>query len=182
MSTSRSPGRLVATGGLLTALSILIMLAERLLPVGTLFVHLLLSFVMLAAIQLLGTAGAAAVWLATAVLAQLLAGPPVSLVYAFVSGSYPLLKRVLESRVKGRALRLVLKAPVAALLAALLYVAARLVGLADPLAAAVRRWPGLPWPWLAVPVLLAAFYVYDLLLDRAQTPLAELLRLLGLRS
>ncbi len=180
MSAVRSPGRLAATGGLLTAFSVLIMLAERLLPVGTLFVHLLLSLVMQAAIQLLGTGGAAAVWLATAVLAQLLAGPPVSLVFAFVSGSYPLLKSLLDSRVERRVPRFILKSAIAALLGALLYAAARFVGLVDPLLVLSRRWPGLPWSWIAVPALLAGFIVYDLLLDRALEPLVEFLRQIGL--
>ncbi|MDI9469313.1 MAG: hypothetical protein QM296_03810 [Bacillota bacterium] len=180
MAAARRPGRLAATGGLLTALSILVMVAERLLPVGTLFSHLLLSILMLAAILLLDIKGAAAVWIATSVLAQLLLGPPISLVFTLVSGCYPLIKNALERRVERRMLCLVLKIPVAALLGTLLYLVARLVGLADPLIALAQRWPQLPWLWLAGPALLAAFIVYDLILDRARFVLGALLRQLGL--
>lgn len=169
MARRRGAAYRLALGGILSAIILVWLLLQRLLPTADLFFYLLMSLTMLAAVLSLGLRAAALVWLSTSLLAWPLVGPPASLAYALAAGPYPILKGLIERRRFAAPVSYLLKGLVALAILGVFYLLIDRLGLSAGLKAL-----NIDLPLLAL-IALGLFFLYDLALSRALAPIALLL-------
>lgn len=97
MNTNHSKASVIARGGMLTALGVLLIYLSSILPTSRMFLEGLTSCLILASIILMGTKNSIAVYAATAVLSFLVCGVRLATIsYVLVFGLYGFAKYYIE--------------------------------------------------------------------------------------
>jgi hypothetical protein len=97
MNSNNSKASVIARGGMLTALGVLLVYLSSFLPTSRIFLEGLTSCLMVASIMMMGTKNSAAVYGATAILSFLVCGLRLTTIaYALVFGLYGFAKYYIE--------------------------------------------------------------------------------------